>query len=60
MTFGHLMGVPVEETALALAPAWGGAVVLFAVRARSLRRRLHGWRRRRGERVKKGATASSS
>jgi hypothetical protein len=36
----HVAGVPVEETALALAPAWGGAMVLFAVRARSLRARL--------------------
>ena len=42
----HVAGVPVEETALALAPAWGGAMVLFAVRARSLRRRLRGRRRR--------------
>jgi hypothetical protein len=40
----HVAGVPVEETALALAPAWGGAVVIFAMRARSLRERL---RRRR-------------
>ena len=36
----HVAGVPVEETALALAPVWGGAAVMFAVRARSLRRRL--------------------
>jgi hypothetical protein len=36
----HIAGVPVEETALALAPAWGGAMVLIAVRARSLRNRL--------------------
>jgi hypothetical protein len=43
----HVAGVPVEETALALAPVWGGAMVLLAVRARSLRARL--WdRRRRG------------
>jgi nucleotide-binding universal stress UspA family protein len=37
---GHIAGVPVEETALALAPVWGGAMVVVAVRARSLRRRL--------------------
>jgi len=42
----HVAGVPVEETALALAPAWGGAMVLLAVRARSLRERLRGRRRR--------------
>ncbi len=36
----HVAGVPVEETALALAPVWGGAAVMLAVRARSLRRRL--------------------
>jgi hypothetical protein len=39
--------VPVEETALALAPVWGGAAVLIAVRARSLRERLR-FKRRRG------------
>jgi hypothetical protein len=44
----HVAGVPVEETALALAPVWGGAAVVFAVRARSLRRRLR--RRRRDKR----------
>jgi len=38
--------MPVEETALALAPVWGGAAVLIAVRARSLRQRLRGLRRR--------------
>jgi hypothetical protein len=37
---GHIAGVPVEETALALAPMWGGAAVLIAVRARSIRERL--------------------
>jgi hypothetical protein len=36
----------VEETALALAPVWGGAVVVLAVRARSWRQRLAGRRRR--------------
>jgi hypothetical protein len=45
---GHIAGVPVEETALALAPAWGGAVVLFAVRTRSWRDRLRARRRRDG------------
>jgi hypothetical protein len=43
----HVAGIPVEETALALAPVWGGAAVLLAVRTRSLRERLRG-RRRRG------------
>ena len=42
----HVAGVPMEETALALAPAWGGAVLLFAVRARTLRARLRGRKRR--------------
>lgn len=36
----HVAGMPVEETALALAPVWGGALVVLAVRARSLRRRV--------------------
>jgi hypothetical protein len=44
----HVAGVPVEETALALAPVWGGAAVLIAARARSLRARLRGRTRRRG------------
>jgi len=44
---GHVAGIPVEETALALAPVWGGAAVLLAVRTRSLRERFRG-RRRRG------------
>ncbi|HEX6458621.1 MAG TPA: hypothetical protein VF032_06875 [Thermoleophilaceae bacterium] len=45
----HVAGVPVEETALALAPVWGGAVVVLAVRARSLRRRIaRGMRRKSG------------
>jgi hypothetical protein len=43
----HVAGVPVEETALAFAPVWGGAAVLIAVRARNLRKRLR-IRRRRG------------
>lgn len=42
----HVAGMPVEETALALAPAWGGAMVLLAVRARSVRARLRRLRRR--------------
>jgi hypothetical protein len=46
----HVAGIPVEETALALAPVWGGAAVLIAVRARSLRERLSRIRRRRGAR----------
>jgi hypothetical protein len=46
LPLAHVAGVPVEETALALAPVWGGAAVLFAVRARQLRARL---RRRRGQ-----------
>jgi hypothetical protein len=29
MTFAHLMGIPVEESALSLAPA-GAAIALFA------------------------------
>lgn len=40
LPLAHVAGIPVEETALALAPVWGGAVVVLAVRARSLRRRL--------------------
>ncbi|HET8672053.1 MAG TPA: hypothetical protein VFL87_00330 [Thermoleophilaceae bacterium] len=44
----HVAGIPVEETVLALAPIWGGAVVVLAVRARALRGRLR--RRSRGKR----------
>ena len=43
---GHVAGVPVEETALALAPVWGGVAVLLAVRARSVRERVRALRRR--------------
>jgi hypothetical protein len=43
----HVAGMPVEETALALAPVWGGAAVVFAVRARRWRGRLRSRRRRR-------------
>jgi len=42
----HVAGVPVEETALALAPVWGGAMVVMAVRARSLKQRLRLRRKR--------------
>jgi hypothetical protein len=45
LPLAHIAGVPVEETALALAPAWGGAMVLLAVRARSMRDRLRKRRR---------------
>jgi hypothetical protein len=46
LPLAHVAGVPVEETALALAPVWGGAAVMILVRARGLAR-LFG-RRRRG------------
>jgi hypothetical protein len=36
----HLGGVPLEETALALAPAWGGAMILLAARGHALYARL--------------------
>ena len=44
MTFAHVMGMPVEESALSLAPAIaGGALVV----ARSKLAGLVGWLRRR-------------
>jgi len=47
LPLAHVAGMPVEETALALAPVWGGAAVLIAVRARQLRARLRMRRRAR-------------
>jgi hypothetical protein len=47
LPLAHVAGVPVEETALALVPVWGGAVVLIAVRARRWRERLRARRRAR-------------
>jgi len=45
MTFAHLMGVPVEETALALAPAGAAALSGAAVIARSKLAEIIGRRR---------------
>jgi hypothetical protein len=45
LPLAHVAGMPVEETALALAPVWGGAALLIAVRAKQLRARLRGRRR---------------
>jgi hypothetical protein len=47
MTFGHLMGIPVEESALALAPAGAAIVTGLAVVARSTAGRIVGWLRHR-------------
>jgi hypothetical protein len=47
LPLAHVAGVPVEETALALVPVWGGAAVLIAVRARQWRERLRARRRPR-------------
>jgi hypothetical protein len=47
MTFGHVMGIPVEESALSLAPAGAAIVTGFAVIARSKLAGIAGWLRRR-------------
>jgi hypothetical protein len=47
VTFGHVMGIPVEESALALAPAGAAIVSGVAVVARSKLAGIVGWLRRR-------------
>jgi hypothetical protein len=47
MIFAHLMGVPVEESALALAPAGAAILSGAAVIARSKLAQIVGWLRRR-------------
>ena len=47
MTFAHGMGIPVEESALALAPAGAAIVSLLAVVARSTVAGFVDWLRRR-------------
>jgi uncharacterized membrane protein AbrB (regulator of aidB expression) len=41
---GHVMGLPVEESVLALAPAGAAAVTAFAIAARTTLDRLRGRR----------------
>ena len=47
MTFAHVMGIPVEERALAVAPAGAAIVSLLAVVARSTVAGLVDWLRGR-------------
>ena len=47
MIFGHVMGVPVEESALALAPAGAAIVSAAALVARSKLAQIAGWLDRR-------------
>ena len=47
MIFAHVIGIPVEESALALAPAGAAIVTGLAVVARSTARRIVGWLRHR-------------
>jgi hypothetical protein len=47
MIFAHFMGVPVEESALALAPAGAAILSGAAVIARSKLAAIVGWLRRR-------------
>ena len=47
MTFAHVMGIPVEESSLALAPAGAAIVSLLAVVARSTVAGLVDWLRGR-------------
>ena len=46
MTFAHLMGIPVEESALTLAPAGAAIVSGVALFARSKLAGIVGWLRR--------------
>jgi hypothetical protein len=48
MIFAHVMGVPVEESALTLAPAGAAILTGAAVIARSKLAEISGWRRRHG------------
>jgi hypothetical protein len=45
MTFAHVMGIPVEESALALAPAGAAIVAGLAVVARSTATKIVEWLR---------------
>ncbi len=47
MSFAHVMGVPVEESALALAPAGAAILTGAAVMARAKLAGFVGWLRRR-------------
>lgn len=47
MTFAHIIGLPLEESALALAPAGAAIVTGVAVVARSTAGRIVGWLRHR-------------
>ena len=47
MTFAHIMGIPVEESVLALAPAGAAIVSVLAVVARSTVAGFVDWLRRR-------------
>jgi hypothetical protein len=47
MTFAHLVGVPIEESALALAPVGAAILSGAAVIARSKAAEIVGWLRRR-------------
>ena len=47
MTFAHVVGVPVEESALALAPAGAAILSAAALIARSKLAQIVGWLRRR-------------
>jgi hypothetical protein len=46
MTFAHIMGLPIEESALALAPAGAAILSGAAVIARSKLAQIVGWLRR--------------
>ena len=50
MTFAHVMGMPVEESALTLAPAGAAILTGAAVIARSKLAEIVGWLRRRCDR----------
>jgi hypothetical protein len=50
VTFAHVMGIPVEETALTLAPAGAALVTGAVIVTRSKLSRLAGVLRRRGAR----------
>jgi hypothetical protein len=49
MILGHIFGIPVEETAVQLAPAGAATVTVLAIASRTklsrLRRRFRRWKR---------------
>jgi hypothetical protein len=60
MTFAHVLGIPVEESALALAPAGAAIASGLAVLARSTAGRIVGWLGHRSARAARGSPSRSA